>query len=235
MEIKETSIKTEEGSAILNNVDYYKFIFKKTEKIACAVFFILRSDHSISHNDRIVDDLEKTTQKLHNVSLESLRGTSLSIAENALELKYTLIEIESKLRVANSARLVSTELLEVFVHVIDSVLRSLRRYIESGVSNPLSAPEAVYESMQEKKSVRLKVPIAGVLPQGKSVQATNLPSRKERVLQVIKDKGEATIKDIIEVITDCSEKTVQRELTDLIKDNLILREGERRWSRYKFI
>ena len=62
-----------------------------------------------------------------------------------------------------------------------------------------------------------------------------LRSRKDRILDIIKDKGEATIKDISSNVTDCSEKTIQRELIDLIKDNIILRDGERRWSKYKMV
>jgi DeoR/GlpR family transcriptional regulator of sugar metabolism len=55
------------------------------------------------------------------------------------------------------------------------------------------------------------------------------------VLNVIRDKGNATIKDIIEVVKDCSEKTIQRELIVLIKDGIIIREGERRWSKYRLV
>lgn len=56
--------------------------------------------------------------------------------------------------------------------------------------------------------------------------------RRERVLDIVRKNGPITIKDISQQIKDCSEKTIQRELTDLIKDNLILRTGERRWSMY---
>lgn len=56
--------------------------------------------------------------------------------------------------------------------------------------------------------------------------------RRERVLEIVRKNGPITIKDISQQIKDCSEKTIQRELTDLIKDNLILRTGERRWSMY---
>ncbi len=56
--------------------------------------------------------------------------------------------------------------------------------------------------------------------------------RKDLIIEFLKDKKEVTIKDIAKNIKDCSEKTIQRELTDLVKDNLIKKEGERRWSRY---
>jgi len=40
------------------------------------------------------------------------------------------------------------------------------------------------------------------------------------------------VKDFAKVITDISEKTIQRELLDLVQRGVIKKEGERRWSRY---
>ena len=56
--------------------------------------------------------------------------------------------------------------------------------------------------------------------------------RAEQILSVIKDKKSASIKDIAAAVTDCSEKTIQRELIQLIEEGLVKRVGERRWSLY---
>ncbi|MEX0931724.1 MAG: DeoR family transcriptional regulator [Candidatus Paceibacterota bacterium] len=56
--------------------------------------------------------------------------------------------------------------------------------------------------------------------------------RREIILSIIKDKGPVSIKDISTVFTDCSEKTIQRELTALISEGVITKKGERRWSTY---
>lgn len=62
-------------------------------------------------------------------------------------------------------------------------------------------------------------------------------SRKESIVTILKlSKGQGlTIKDISMTFSDCSEKTVQRELISLIKDNIVKKEGERRWSKYYLI
>ena len=60
-------------------------------------------------------------------------------------------------------------------------------------------------------------------------------NRQEIILSMLKSGVKLTIKDFAQNIKDCSEKTIQRELTKLIKDNLIRRDGERRWSKYKLI
>lgn len=63
------------------------------------------------------------------------------------------------------------------------------------------------------------------------------PSHKQerlnRILEVVRKRGGASIKDIAAEVKDCGEKTIQRELATLIEEGLIRKEGERRWSIYK--
>jgi len=57
-------------------------------------------------------------------------------------------------------------------------------------------------------------------------------NRREKILNIVKDKKKVTIKDISRVVTECSEKTIQRELISMVKDSVLKKEGERRWSKY---
>jgi hypothetical protein len=57
--------------------------------------------------------------------------------------------------------------------------------------------------------------------------------RSERILEYIRLKKSASIKEIAATIKGCSEKTVQRELILLIQRGLVRRVGERRWSHYE--
>ena len=57
-------------------------------------------------------------------------------------------------------------------------------------------------------------------------------NRRNSILKIIKDKKEVTIKDISEMISDCSEKTIQRELINLVSEGVLKRVGEKRWSKY---
>ncbi|MEI8269856.1 MAG: hypothetical protein WCG45_00645 [bacterium] len=67
--------------------------------------------------------------------------------------------------------------------------------------------------------------------------------RREEVVSVIKDKlkdnvnlSGLTITDIKsnghEMLTSCSEKTLQRELVSMVLDGVLKKTGEKRWSRY---
>jgi hypothetical protein len=64
--------------------------------------------------------------------------------------------------------------------------------------------------------------------------------RSDKIISIIKDKansfnGGASIKDISASFIDCSEKTIQRELNDLIEKGQIKKMGDKRWSRYSIL
>ncbi|MDO8594464.1 MAG: hypothetical protein Q7R93_03040 [bacterium] len=59
--------------------------------------------------------------------------------------------------------------------------------------------------------------------------------RRKDILGVLRDGRTATIKDFSSVISGCSEKTVQRLLIEMVRDGILQREGDRRWSRYSIL
>ena len=61
---------------------------------------------------------------------------------------------------------------------------------------------------------------------------SQLSDRTTRIKTVLEAKPEATIKDLTDIITDVSAKTIQRDLNSLIDSGEVIRQGERRWSKY---
>jgi hypothetical protein len=64
--------------------------------------------------------------------------------------------------------------------------------------------------------------------------------RSNKIISLLKDKSNGpmslvgvSIKDISTQMTDCSEKTIQRELNSLVAKNQVIKIGEKRWSRYR--
>lgn len=223
--------RTISAHTLASDSNYYRYIFKKTEKIVCAVFYILRTQGShIRQDDTIIKDVESTAQRTIAEALASLRVLTEHSAASVEKMSYALIELESKLRILNAAHMLGTDLLGVFVNEIDAVLRTLRNYTRRGPENPLFFEE-IPPSVKRSRERRPGPPRAGEARKGEP----GLPTRKERVMAVLKDKGQATIKDVADAITDCSEKTLQRELNGLIADGVVYREGERRWSKYSLL
>ncbi len=59
--------------------------------------------------------------------------------------------------------------------------------------------------------------------------------RQEKIIAMMINKKELTIKDISSVLKDCSEKTLQRELNNLISKGQIKKTGSKRWSKYVWV
>lgn len=57
-------------------------------------------------------------------------------------------------------------------------------------------------------------------------------SRQSIIINLLKRKKEAMIKDITPLVNGCSEKTVQRELLAMVQAGILKKVGEKRWSRY---
>ncbi len=62
--------------------------------------------------------------------------------------------------------------------------------------------------------------------------SVTLSPRSTRILKLIKDNREVSIKDIATHFPELSEKTIQRELVSLTETNVLKKSGDRRWSRY---
>ena len=67
-----------------------------------------------------------------------------------------------------------------------------------------------------------------------SLSQIDKQERTSKILALLKDK-EVSIKDISSSFTDCSEKTIQRELNSLVSKGQIKKIGAKRWSRYQAI
>lgn len=57
-------------------------------------------------------------------------------------------------------------------------------------------------------------------------------SRRDQILALFVKGVDLGIKDITARVKGCSEKTIQRELNNLVFDKVVTRIGEKRWSRY---
>lgn len=238
MDTKEHDKKSLETKTMLDNANYYKYIFKKSEKIVCAVFYILRNGHNKDTSDTLVSDIEETAKRVLNTALGTLSREEYTIQEDIRTLRDALIALESMLRVAHVAHLISSEHLTVFLNEFDVVYRGIRSYTEHRMRHPLDEVEErdtlpVRRGESVRHAPRSTRAVGTPRIDGSGVSDMSMRSRQDRIKDFLRDNPNATIKDITMVIKDCSEKTIQRELIEMIKDNVVVREGERRWSKYR--
>lgn len=243
---------------------HVEFVIKKTERIVYGVYVLSnfiprtealhgdlkRTSHALlrvtaqfpqttgirtSH----VDELHANLQYLS--SLLSLSCISGYISESNIEIFKTEINYLHKHVEELSTKAVSeTGQLQVrqdmFVvgqsrHGRDTQPKPRPGASDSAsVKDNQSKPRATMSFIKDKKPAQ-KPHLTAVS------KTTEMPKedREEKIFEVIRDKGTVSIKDISSVIFDCSEKTIQRTLQTLIDKGQIMKEGERRWAKYRLV
>lgn len=247
MNARDNSINDSNFKKLLHNDNYYKHIFKKTEKIIAVVFYILNNIQIEKKSETLISNIASKAHFAHENALRSLEAKPISAQEVLEQFAQSLVGLDSSLRVASAANVITPEVLAVVTGEIDAVLRGLRAFLLPSTPSPemLFAPSS-YESgfagdqgmtaapFAARRSEAPRKPSAA-LQRAQAAPASPSDDRRQRIRTILEAKKEATIKDISEIITDCSEKTIQRELNAMIEENIVKRQGERRWSKYSMI
>ncbi|PIW97098.1 hypothetical protein COZ82_01435, partial [Candidatus Kaiserbacteria bacterium CG_4_8_14_3_um_filter_38_9] len=103
------------------NDDYYNIVFKKTERISSAVFYILSY---IEINDRTkvhYNYLSDKAMALHETVINSLNLFEYEVKDKIFPLQQALVVMDSALTLASSARVVTTAITESVTNEIDTV------------------------------------------------------------------------------------------------------------------
>ncbi|TAL49445.1 hypothetical protein EPN83_00865 [Patescibacteria group bacterium] len=102
---------------------------------------------------------------------------------------------------------------------------SSRTFLKSPLERP-AVPEASDRESQAKIAAR------GQALTNLGAITIKRNARRSAIVSLLKRKKEVTVKDVSELVKNCSEKTLQRELLSLVSEGIIKKRGERRWTRY---
>lgn len=158
-----------------------------------------------------------------------------AVSGNGPQIKTVISEIVSLLKVAKNAGLIS----EMNESVIEAEFESLRDMVEPAYlfDHLLKSPEERRPEEQKDKIEYKRQPSELPAPKQKTSKGLSPVSekkngRQEVILGIIRKRGEIMIKDVVPMISGCSEKTIQRELLSMVKAGILKKVGEKRWSRY---
>lgn len=231
--------------------DYLVYIFKKTEKITAALYLVsglLKDDEPLKWElrDRGMDLLSSSF-----TASSSLPGDKNVVIQS---LFTAALETISLLNVAKISNLISAMNHLILVREIDQVVTLMRDRLAQNAENAGYVLSESFFKTPDLFSTGFRAPDRkgagdgkGQIPQDQysgSVIRSNQrhgnsensqlkkTHRQQMILDVLKGQSGLTIKDFSKVIKDCSEKTIQRELLELVDKGVVKKEGERRWSRY---
>lgn len=209
------------------------FIYKKAERLAKAIHLITPAfAESVSLRNRI-----------DAISIGLVDAAILPSGTSRTSLSRELLALSSVLGIARTGGLLSSMNAEIIVREARILLQEVAAYEEPRLflddAPTLSEIAKLQNSNQKEPKKQATKLITSARPSEggkvhiKDIKDTkSIKDRSDAVLSVIRNKGEASIKDISTLIRGVSEKTIQRELSALISSGVVLKRGERRWSTY---
>jgi len=236
------SQKRPEPISFFNKDESFVFVYKKTEKLATAMYMIT---NLFSDSEPIKWSLRKKVSELLSfiVGYKNILPAQMSDFSN--EARTRVLEIVSLFEISYRSGLVSpmnfSILKEEFSLLVDAIDTTRSTYSESqnGIfSDTFFDTQSSVDISKHKDSQSSKTGVSNsnfVKDHPVEKDVFNRNNRQNIIINLLKKKKDLTIKDIAQTIKDCSEKTIQRELISLISSNIIKKTGERRWSRYSLI
>jgi hypothetical protein len=236
------------------------FVIKKTERIVYAVYMLSKF---VPDSDTLHFDLKKTAHMLleiHTkfVSTTGISSTHIDRAHAHLQYLSTLLSLAFISGYISSS---NVETLKNEINYLHKHIEELSTSFASDTGHMHLKPDLFVVQHRDLKPREVKpredmsfgqsselrprakmsfkdtsvraVPL-GPVPKA-SAQPVQKEDRESRIIDVIRDKGIVSIKDISTVIFDVSEKTIQRTLQALIDKGQIKKEGERRWAKYQLV
>ncbi|MEK7612577.1 MAG: hypothetical protein AAB449_00295 [Patescibacteria group bacterium] len=223
-----------QSSLFKGRSDWY-FCYLKAEKIA-HVLSLLADRSPQSHASLIKDSAELAGE---------LPSTLVHFAAGGVEKAMVLADLFSllsHLRLMGTNRTVSTENVAILTQELEQVVERIAT--EDHPSPFITSADFSVPSLADRFTatplLASKIPTSRLKDihkgQSKGQNGQDGSKGQKRSIQILDfirtGSKRASIKDIVKIVTDCSEKTIQRELGYLIDQGLIKKEGERRWSVY---
>lgn len=254
--------KTDESQSavdLVSNDLSFVFLYKKTEKLAAAVFMV---SNLMTEDDPVRLSLREKAVELVNV-LSRVRSELKFGEEGRRRAESCIVAIVSEIDIAFYAHMISEMNAAVLRKEFMSLLERVSGKTSGGqiafpkdffavgavppkekTPEPAQLDTRYAESVPTPSPRNTNVSYNSSRPVVKSVAQNNLlkdkkkkpeiksEKRRDSIISIIRQKGIVSIKDISFAVQGCSEKTIQRELTDLVATGVLKKDGEKRWTRY---
>jgi hypothetical protein len=223
------------------------YTFRKIERLAKAIYLILPA----------FDSRSALRVRLESVSVNLIDASVRTPTEAGDIIGRELLTLTSLLSVARSTGILSPMNADLITNESILLLNEVaayqqpRLFVEESpslaelskhapdlrdLSIPAFAPRSTYDFIEDfVPAPRAQSAKSPRTPKGQIKDKAPLSGRQESILDVLRSKGPSYIKDISTIVREVSEKTIQRELQTLIQNGKVIREGERRWTRYTVI
>jgi len=222
-----------------NNNLSFSYDYKKSEKLTAAVHIVTGSINVQEPICRLLRDKALSAfSKIIALGTVGKKGTI-----DVDKTRSSIVEVVSILGVAHRSGYIS----ETNYSLLEGEYLDLGVFIEKNAERLTQEKTLSHESLSVPYTETItKIPSAiykGQLKTEKRQEEGHISKinevkheeRRETIMALLRENGKITVKDISHIVTNCSEKTLQRELSSMVKNGILKKEGERRWSQYSLV
>ena len=244
--------------SLIDNMTDIKDITKKTQNIVTTIYMVCEY---IDEKDPIKEKLKGLSLSLitqvvdYDYNVIALGHSHVKSLLTTSEQICSLIKIAETIGLVSkmNATIILSELSKINNHLSETASTSERK--ESLTISSVVFPKDLFSDDdardQQKKNVNkttqhnvanshISLPLKNIQRHTPSTPTIFIgkEDRKKKILEIVREKGidnGVVIKDICNVMPTLSEKTIQRELTDMVDSGVLKKVGEKRWSRYHLV
>lgn len=205
-----------ENTSLLANISKVKDI-SKGQKIVAALYMIT------SH----LSDSDPLKTNIRNLAISLITSPDFSQLSSSTSNIISLLETSVIVGLVSdkNAGIIITEIGNFISKEISGTALEMKSFFEKGVSTEIKRTST-------NEHLSIKPPTMSVKTKSSISVLENKSKRQKDILDLINKKKSVAIKDISQLLSDISEKTIQRELNLLVQKGLITKRGTKRWSTY---
>lgn len=257
-------------ASIFQNDTQVAFIFKKTERLASAMYLLTGF---LSDNEPIRGKMRDAAARLLSYSINLSNQGHRNRADAMNNFTAASFEIISLLEIANISGIFSPMNCAIIKFEIENIIE-LVELKERSLNAKFLLSKNFFETSGDYSDARGRLGYTAGNSDQKDIRRTNDSTlnkesvseanshkghllikdnnkeernnmsfnkghivrdknkRYETIINLLKKTKEISVKDVSNIVSDCSEKTIQRELLSLVDKGVLKKEGERRWSKY---
>lgn len=223
----------------LGSKHIYDFANKKTEKLVTALYMVT---DCMDTDDALKGKLRELGVELLSDMYKLSIFSPLDKQTHIISFLSRIEELISFVEIAYTIGFISEMNTTILKKEFMILVGELESHQKSDKHFTFALDEQMFEAGEVKRTLsdnmsftNNKSPLSTFQPHKLNHSGTNLSDRHDRtekILNLIKEKKDIAIKDISLAFTDCSEKTIQRELNALVLKGQLKKTGAKRWSRY---
>lgn len=251
---KDLITKTSYSNIVIFKDSDFNFLYKKTERVSTAIYLIT---NLMNTEEPIKWQMRKICLDLLD-SVMTLSNTTLSARDSQIrEISKTLFHLISLYDISYHAGFISLMNYQIVKEELNKLTEFLNGYnqndadsrnnmfagdffqkdiekdIEKNRQNKDSFKDRAYKGHTPEMSDKMSYKSIKDNTTNQTVNKSHdRNERRDKIINIIKQKKVVSVKDVSNLIKDTSEKTIQRELISMVDDGILEKEGERRWSRY---